>query len=85
MDLTEGSIKRDLKINYENTAKSNNWPGGDYKNYLRVYVPRGVEVTEVGIGEGGVMRPIPLSTVKMREIYGKKEIGFFGDGADWEK
>ncbi len=76
VDLTEGSIKRDLKINYENTAKSNNWPGGDYKNYLRVYVPRGVEVTEVGIGEGGVMRPIPLSTVKMREIYGKKEIGF---------
>ena len=76
VDLTEGSIKRDLKINYENTAKSNNWPGGDYKNYLRVYVPRGVEVTEVGIGEGGVMRSIPLSTVKMREIYGKKEIGF---------
>jgi hypothetical protein len=76
VDLTPGWIKRDLKINYENTAKSSNWPGGDYKNYLRVYIPREAEVTEVGIGEDGVMRTIPLVAVKMREIYGKKEVGF---------
>jgi len=76
VDISAGWIKRDLKINYENTAKSSNWPGGDYKNYLRVYLPKEAEVTEVGMGEDGVIRTIPMATVKMREIYGKKEVGF---------
>ena len=76
VDISAGWIKRDLKINYENTAKSSNWPGGDYKNYLRVYLPKEAEVTEIGMGEDGVIRTIPMVSVKMREIYGKKEVGF---------
>jgi len=76
VDISAGWIKRDLKINYENTPKSSNWPGGDYKNYLRVYLPKEAEVTEIGMGEDGVIRTIPMVSVKMREIYGKKEVGF---------
>jgi len=45
----EGRIDHVLKINYENTSQSANWPGGDYKNYLRLYLPRSTKVSQVFI------------------------------------
>ncbi|MCD6226054.1 hypothetical protein J7J95_03200, partial [bacterium] len=35
------------QINYENTAQTSKWPGGDYKNYLRLFVPLGTELGRV--------------------------------------
>jgi hypothetical protein len=39
VDIKELGVDRTLRINYENLAKTNNWPGGDYK-YLRIYLPK---------------------------------------------
>jgi len=49
VDISSRSITRVIKISYENTARSTIWPGGDYKNYLRVYVPEETNIAEVSI------------------------------------
>jgi hypothetical protein len=43
-----------LTINYVHGAASNAWPGGAYKNYLRVYVPAGSVLTKVERSSEGV-------------------------------
>lgn len=43
----EGKITSELGISYTN--KSNGWPGGDYKNYLRVIVPAGSVLSSITI------------------------------------
>lgn len=40
-------LERELKIELENTAKNSNWPAGDYKNYMRTYLPADVEIEDV--------------------------------------
>lgn len=39
-----------LKILYQNTATSNAWPAGAYKNYQRLYLPVGATLGSVKIG-----------------------------------
>jgi hypothetical protein len=43
----DGQINHTLKINYENTAHSNNWPGGKYTAWLRVYLPLNTQVEKI--------------------------------------
>jgi len=76
IDLKESSLERTLRINYENMAKNTNWPGGDYKNYLRIYLPVDVQVSEVSITTGGAKQVVALDQVKMTNIYNKRELGF---------
>jgi len=47
VDINESLVDRILKINYENMAKSNDFPGGQYKNYLRVYLPMDINLSQV--------------------------------------
>ncbi len=42
-----GQIDHSLKINYENTAHSSNWPGGKYTAWLRIYLPVGTEINQI--------------------------------------
>lgn len=37
----EGLLKNTLEITYTHHGESDAWPGGNYRNYLRVYVPKG--------------------------------------------
>lgn len=62
-------IRRVVKINYENTAKTSGWPGGDYKNYIRIYLPLGALVEKVeGVEKG--------EQIKIIQKHGKQEVGF---------
>lgn len=76
VEITANSLSRVLKINYENIAKNTNWPGGNYKNYLRVYIPESSNIAEVSVSDpkGGKMiyRDKALS---VKTAYGKKEVG----------
>ncbi len=79
VDFSNQSLSRVLKINYENTAKNANWPGGDYKNYMRIYLPSNVNLSQVSLIDTN--NPTSKKTysdgeLKIREINGKKEIGF---------
>nr|MBP9818178.1 DUF4012 domain-containing protein [Candidatus Shapirobacteria bacterium] len=77
VDISNNSISRVLKLNYENTAKSNAWPGGDYKNYLRVYVPETANLAEVSIvNDSGIKTIVGGDDLVVNQVLGKKEIGF---------
>lgn len=76
VDIKEAGVDRTLRINYENMAKSGNWPGGDYKNYMRIYLPIDIQVSEVSVTSGGQKQILPLNEVKMTNMYNKRELGF---------
>jgi hypothetical protein len=76
IDIKENLLERILRINYENLAKTTNWPGGDYKNYLRIYLPKDIQVSEVTITAAGVVQNVALDQVKMVNMYDKRELGF---------
>ena len=78
VEIGEKSIKNILKIGYENTAKSSAWPGGDYKNYLRIYIPAEMSLQEINWSENGSgeKKVISGDDLKVTTIGSKKEVGF---------
>lgn len=75
--MAEDGVENDIKISYENTAKSNAWPGGDYKNYLRVYLPEEANLVEINwVDENGNKNMISGEVLKISSVSGKKEVGF---------
>ena len=78
VDIGLNRVSSKLKINYENTAKSNNWPGGDYKNYMRIYIPSGANVEEVSWSENGSgeKKIISGESLTVKTLGNKKEVGF---------
>lgn len=78
VDISNNVVERVVKISYENTAKSSNQPGGDYKNYMRVYVPSNVDLTEVSVSDAnksGTKRIYGANELKIQTVGDKKEIG----------
>lgn len=78
-EITTTSINRILKINYENTAKNSEWPGGDYKNYMRLYLPKEVDVSQISVMDGNdtsIKKVYGSDEITIREVDGKKEVGF---------
>jgi len=78
VEVSERSISRVLKINYENIAKSNDWPGGDYKNYMRIYLPLNVNLAQVALIDGNneaSRKVYSLEELKISQVGDKKEVG----------
>ncbi len=44
-----GILSGKLNIKYANTSKSSVWPGGDYKNYLRLILPKDTRLSSISI------------------------------------
>ncbi len=42
---SDGMLRGELELTYENTQKDASWPGGPYKNYVRVLVQDGSKLT----------------------------------------
>lgn len=79
VEINKQSVGRTIKINYENTAKSSNFPGGDYKNYLRIYLPNDVNLSQIIVYDTNNINQKKVYSneeIKIQEINGKKEIGF---------
>ncbi len=76
----EGTVDHVLKINYENTSQSSNWPGGDYKNYLRIYLPLLTELGDVYIYDplvsGETKRPLSKDQIEQVKDSGKEVVSF---------
>jgi hypothetical protein len=68
----EGEIEEKLTINYQNNSPTQTWPGGNYHNYLRVYVPQDSQVLEVKIDE----ELLEQEKIDVSQAFGKKIIGF---------
>lgn len=79
VDIGNQTIGRVVKISYENTAKNNSWPGGDYKNYIRMYIPSSANLAEVSVTDmeaNGVKTIYSGDSLDVSTTRGKKEIGF---------
>ncbi len=50
----QGTWEATSTINYVHGAASNTWPGGAYKNYVRIYVPKGCVLKKVARSSEGV-------------------------------
>ena len=78
VDISPNVVGRILKINYENTSRDNSFPGGDYKNYLRVYLPKNVNLSQISLTDGNNSNLKKIYTndeLRIREVEGKKEVG----------
>ncbi|MBI2039710.1 DUF4012 domain-containing protein [Candidatus Microgenomates bacterium] len=54
----DGEIKHKLKITYLNRSPSDAWPGGVYKNRMRIYLPFGSKMTRMLWGEVDITRSV---------------------------
>jgi len=43
----EGKLSSRLEITWEHTGKSASWPNGDYRNYVRIYLPDGSGIKKI--------------------------------------
>ncbi len=64
----EGEYLSELRISYKHNGTSDAWPGGPYKNFLRVFVPKKTALLKVISSENG-------SSEEGSDITGKTEIG----------
>ncbi len=56
----KGQVKESVRLTFANTSKGQ-WPGGDYKNYLRFIVPTGASLDSVTI-DGQDQKILPAVT-----------------------
>jgi len=78
-EIGDTSLNRTIKVNYENTAKNSNWPGGDYKNYVRIYLPKDVDLSQISVSDGydtSIKKIYSSNEINIKEVDGKKEVGF---------
>lgn len=45
----DGNVSGKVKISYKNLSTKTSWPGGDYKNYLRIILPFGSKINSIVI------------------------------------
>jgi len=70
-----------LQLHYENTAQSTKWPGGAYKNYLRLLLPLGAEINRVIVfdplvGKENSRRIISRGEITQSQEKDKMSVGF---------
>jgi hypothetical protein len=64
----EGEYFSELRVSYKHNGTTDAWPGGPYKNFLRVFVPKKSALLKVILSENG-------SSEEGEDITGKTEIG----------
>jgi len=72
VDLSSDGFSSTLKVSYENTARTSAWPAGDYKAYVRVYIPRKAKLDWIMVDE----EKIKDNELTEKTKGDKKEIGF---------
>lgn len=76
---SEGGVKKTVKLNYRNTSQSEAFPGGRYKNYLRLYVPLESELEAARIKDSKtnrIIKEIEKERCDVGQEAGKTFFGF---------
>ncbi len=68
----DGTVEATLQIIYQNESPSENFPAGQYKNYLRLYLPKETILKQVAF-DG---RPLGEKKIDVKESSGKTIFGF---------
>lgn len=73
----DGRLQANLKISYIHKGERNTWPGGNYKNYLRVLIPFNSYLQRAEIGEKGKETKEVTKEVVTEDIGTKRSFGIF--------
>ncbi|MGD9129415.1 MAG: DUF4012 domain-containing protein [Candidatus Woesebacteria bacterium] len=69
--LNEQGIVHKRQIKFKNNSRSNLWPLGDYKTYLRFFVPSGAKLAEISFNQSKLSSQEILSYQdKGRQVFG---------------
>lgn len=74
----DGHVTEKLKLSYENQSPSGDFPVGAYKNYLRIFLPRGSRVNMVLTSDSidnGLWVPLSTEAIDISDDYGKTVLG----------
>ena len=68
-DTRDGLLRGELTLTYKHTGKDNAWPGGPYKDYVRVLTQTGTRLTKAGIVKANgtkedVFKSVAITKVK---------------------
>ncbi len=71
----KGRINIVSALNIINNSPSKAWPGGNYKNYLRFYLPKDVRFEKMLIKNNGNIRKVSSKNIVQETVGDKKSIG----------
>ena len=66
----DGDINSVVEITYKNNSPANTWPGGNYKNYLRIYTPAGTVIEKITNDQNTNPKQIDVSFTNDKVVYG---------------
>jgi len=66
----DGDLSSHLKIIYQNQSPAETWPGGIYKNYLRVFAPKGSILEKFDDGQNSVLGKVETETFVDKQSFG---------------
>jgi len=73
VELMNDVARHTRTITFTNTAQTTAWPSGDYKTYLRLFVPLGSQLRSAEL-DG---QPLDLASLKSVQEDGKQVFGYF--------
>lgn len=73
--ITPGQISYTYRLTLANSSPDSTWPGGNYKNYLRVYLPSQIKNPTVSINNQ------PISQYYVSSEHNLSVVGFLSDTA----
>jgi len=73
--ISQDSISHHRQMTFTNNSKSQAWPQGNYKSYLRFYVPSTTILDEILISN----QTVPANRISQQLDHGKKIIGVYLD------
>ncbi len=87
LDILEtGEVQAKTTIVYQNQSPSSKKPGGDLKNYLRIYLPLQTQVKQVSIGKDSAsLQKIASNQIDQVNDYAKRGVGFLVEVPAGEK
>ena len=73
IEIKEDVLNHSLQVNWQNTAQTNSWPGGEYKNYFRLYLPVAAQIQDAFLTTGSHQRE--KINLEIEEKGSKKIVG----------
>ena len=67
--LRDGDLITNLEVNFANKSPAPTWPGGNYKNYLRIITPVGSVLEQFKIGDSDVTAVVEQTTEADKQIF----------------
>lgn len=74
----EGKVTHELRLRYQNSSSPDDWVGGTYKNYLRIYLPPGLRLDDFEIqGIAASSATSATESARLTTESGKTTLGFY--------